>query len=370
MSTIAHPAPRRLASFALASVPGNERVALDQVAASVAALNLAPDRLNRLKTAVAEATMNAIEHGNGGRPDLAVGIEVFQSGAEVVVTITDHGGRNDEGWTESRPKSLISPANSRVSKDPRGWGLFLIRHMVDAMDVTTEGEHRTVRLTIQTAPRDRGRSVAAACRARRSSQPEGCLCGPADGPGSLSREDSQHLRGDQMEEPATRMDIRQADGRTAVIDIRGDVTAASESALMSAYEEAARQGARRLVLNFSGLEYMNSGGIGMLVTLLVRANRQNQQLAAFGLSDHYREIFELTRLDEAITIYDDEQSALAGPAGRGERHDRAPWTEDIPPADPAEREAQDDRRAAPEDERQPARPCRATPEAGRPRSTG
>jgi len=117
-----------------------------------------------------------------------------------------------------------------------------------------------------------------------------------------------------MEESATRMDIRRADGRTAIIDIRGDVTAASESVLMSVYEEAVRQGAQRLVLNFSGLEYMNSGGIGMLVTLLVRANRQNQQLAAFGLSDHYREIFELTRLDEAITIYDDEQSALAGTA--------------------------------------------------------
>ncbi|MGO9781581.1 MAG: STAS domain-containing protein [Streptosporangiaceae bacterium] len=118
-----------------------------------------------------------------------------------------------------------------------------------------------------------------------------------------------------MEERATRMDIRQADGRTAIIDIRGDVTASSESVLMPAYEEAARQGARRLVLNFSGLEYMNSGGIGMLVTLLVRVNRQHQQLAAFGLSHHYREIFELTRLDEAITIYDDEQSALAGLAG-------------------------------------------------------
>ena len=117
-----------------------------------------------------------------------------------------------------------------------------------------------------------------------------------------------------MEESATRMDIRRADSRTAVIDISGDVTAASESALMSAYEEAARLGARRLVLNFTGLEYMNSGGIGMIVTLLVRANRQNQPLAAFGLSDHYREIFELTRLDEAITIYGDEQSALAGTA--------------------------------------------------------
>jgi anti-sigma B factor antagonist len=120
-----------------------------------------------------------------------------------------------------------------------------------------------------------------------------------------------------MEESATRMDVRQADGRTTIIDVRGDVTAASESVLMSAYEEATRQGGRRLVLNFTGLEYMNSGGIGMLVTLLVRANRQHQQLAAFGLSDHYREIFELTRLDEAIAIYDNEQSAVAGQAQGG-----------------------------------------------------
>jgi anti-sigma B factor antagonist len=80
---------------------------------------------------------------------------------------------------------------------------------------------------------------------------------------------------------------------------------------MSAYE-AAGGATSRLVLNFGGLEYMNSGGIGMLVTLLVRANRQHQQLAAYGLSEHYREIFELTRLDEAITIYDNEESALNG----------------------------------------------------------
>jgi len=57
---------------------------------------------------------------------------------------------------------------------------------------------------------------------------------------------------------------------------------------------------------------MNSGGIGLLVTLLVRANRQKQLLLACGLNDHYRQIFELTRLDEAITIYGDEESALAG----------------------------------------------------------
>jgi anti-sigma B factor antagonist len=112
-----------------------------------------------------------------------------------------------------------------------------------------------------------------------------------------------------MSEPTT-VQVRQGGGLTAVIDITGDVTAASEPVFMSAYEQADRQGARRLVLNFSGLGYMNSGGIGMLVTLLVRANRHHQELTACGLSEHYREIFELTRLDEAITIYDDERSAL------------------------------------------------------------
>ena len=117
-----------------------------------------------------------------------------------------------------------------------------------------------------------------------------------------------------MEAPAVRMDVRQAGNGVAVVDIKGEVTAACEPVLMAAYEEAEAGGARRLVLNFGGLEYMNSGGIGMLVTLLVRANRQRQELAAFGLSDHYREIFELTRLDEAITIYADEAEALAAAA--------------------------------------------------------
>jgi anti-sigma B factor antagonist len=115
-----------------------------------------------------------------------------------------------------------------------------------------------------------------------------------------------------MGAPAISMDVRRIGDEVAVVDIRGEVTAACEPVLMSAYEAASDGKTSRLVLNFAGLEYMNSGGIGMLVTLLVRANRQRQQLAAFGLSDHYREIFELTRLDEAITIYDSEESALNG----------------------------------------------------------
>ena len=116
----------------------------------------------------------------------------------------------------------------------------------------------------------------------------------------------------QMSAPAIRMDVRRVGEKTAVVDIKGEVTAACEPVLMSAYEAAGGSATSRLVLNFAGLEYMNSGGIGMLVTLLVRANRQHQQLGAYGLSEHYREIFELTRLDEAITIYDSEESALNG----------------------------------------------------------
>jgi anti-sigma B factor antagonist len=100
------------------------------------------------------------------------------------------------------------------------------------------------------------------------------------------------------------------DERTIVIRVRGDVTAASEGPLMAAYGQAGEK-TRVIVLDFSGLDYMNSGGIGLLVTLLVRANRQKQKLLACGLNDHYKQIFELTRLDEAIGIHDTEAAAIA-----------------------------------------------------------
>jgi anti-sigma B factor antagonist len=109
----------------------------------------------------------------------------------------------------------------------------------------------------------------------------------------------------------TAMDVRKINDTASIVDIKGEVTAASEAALMDAYSRAGAGGARIVALNFTDLEYMNSSGIGLLVTLLIRANRQNQNLVAFGLNDHYREIFKLTRLDEAIAIHDDEAAALA-----------------------------------------------------------
>jgi len=113
-----------------------------------------------------------------------------------------------------------------------------------------------------------------------------------------------------MPEAATRFDVREPSEHTRVIEIQGDITAASEDVLMEAYGRASEAGVRAIVLSFGELGYMNSGGIGLLVTLLVRAQRQRQRVLAYGLSDHYRQIFELTRLDEAVSIHDSEADAL------------------------------------------------------------
>jgi anti-sigma B factor antagonist len=114
-----------------------------------------------------------------------------------------------------------------------------------------------------------------------------------------------------MAQQITETNVRAIDEIASVIDINGEITARSEQPLMDAYARASGPRTRVVILNFARLDYMNSGGIGLLVTMLVRANRQKQKLAVFGLNEHYRQIFELTRLDEAIGIYEDELSAMA-----------------------------------------------------------
>ena len=114
-----------------------------------------------------------------------------------------------------------------------------------------------------------------------------------------------------MPEAKIAMSVREPANGLRVIDINGELTAFCEPVLTEAYGDADQPGVKKVILNFEGLDYMNSGGIGLLVTILIRAQRKGQHLAAFGLTDHYREIFSLTRLDEAITIYDDEAMAIA-----------------------------------------------------------
>jgi anti-sigma B factor antagonist len=114
-----------------------------------------------------------------------------------------------------------------------------------------------------------------------------------------------------MPAPVASINTRVLDQTTVILDISGDLTAACEAQLMDAYAWAGENRLHSVILNLSQLEYMNSSGVGLLVTLLMRTHRHKQRLLVYGLSDHYRQIFELTRLDDAISIYADESAALA-----------------------------------------------------------
>lgn len=107
------------------------------------------------------------------------------------------------------------------------------------------------------------------------------------------------------------MNVRQVSPTASIIDIQGEVTAFAENVLTSAYTEASTPTTRHIILNFSSLDYMNSSGIGLLVTLLIRVKRQKQYMSVYGLNEHYRNIFEITRLSDAIHIYQTEAEAIA-----------------------------------------------------------
>jgi serine phosphatase RsbU (regulator of sigma subunit)/anti-sigma regulatory factor (Ser/Thr protein kinase) len=134
-----------LADFELPSAPGNERQAMDLVERAVAELGLGTPRLERLKTAVGEATMNAMEHGNEYRPDRPVSIRVLLSGTRLRVRVTDRGGSAELG----EPLAPDLEAKLEGRQTPRGWGLFLIEKMVDEARVTSEGGGRTVELVLR-----------------------------------------------------------------------------------------------------------------------------------------------------------------------------------------------------------------------------
>lgn len=149
-------APTVLDRFEVGSEPGTERTALARVAAAVGGCGLNPQQVDRLKTAVGEAAMNAAEHGNGNRADLPVRIVVLRLADGVAVEITDCGGAaaaNAASTSAPLPDLDLKLAGLQTT---RGWGLYLIQHMVDAMDVTTDGDRHTVRLTVFTRPADEG----------------------------------------------------------------------------------------------------------------------------------------------------------------------------------------------------------------------
>jgi anti-sigma regulatory factor (Ser/Thr protein kinase) len=134
-----------VAEFSIPSQPGNERLAIERIGREVAGMGLPASRLEKLKTAVGEATMNAMEHGNRYRPDLPVKIRVEASDQQLSVFISDAGG----GREIPRPEMPDLEAKLDGQQSPRGWGLFLIKNMVDDVQVSSDEHHHTVELILR-----------------------------------------------------------------------------------------------------------------------------------------------------------------------------------------------------------------------------
>jgi serine phosphatase RsbU (regulator of sigma subunit)/anti-sigma regulatory factor (Ser/Thr protein kinase) len=139
-----HPEEKRLVSFRLPSVEGNERLAIDTVVEAVAPLGLSQTRLERLKTAVGETVMNAIEHGNRNDPALDVGVEVSTTASSLTVRVSDQGGDTEIPDAET-PDIEAKLAGEQT---PRGWGLFLVAEMVDEVRRSTDNGAHVVELVI------------------------------------------------------------------------------------------------------------------------------------------------------------------------------------------------------------------------------
>jgi serine phosphatase RsbU (regulator of sigma subunit)/CHASE1-domain containing sensor protein/anti-sigma regulatory factor (Ser/Thr protein kinase) len=136
---------RILTDFALPSERGNERRAVEEVARAVSGLGLPEKSLERLKTAVAEATMNAMEHGNKYNPDVPVKIQVWLLEERLLVRIIDRGSAPLSSSTKEVPDL---EAKLESMQTPRGWGLFLIQKMVDEIRVSGNPDHHTIELVM------------------------------------------------------------------------------------------------------------------------------------------------------------------------------------------------------------------------------
>jgi anti-anti-sigma factor len=106
--------------------------------------------------------------------------------------------------------------------------------------------------------------------------------------------------------------VRHHQPRIMVIELHGEINNFAEEALNTAYEQAEREAPEAILLNFADVDYINSTGIALIVTLLAKARTAHRQLLSCGLSEHYVEIFNITRLADFMTVYPDETSALAG----------------------------------------------------------
>ena len=144
--------------------------------------------------------------------------------------------------------------------------------MVDEMNVSSDGDRHTVELVFDLAKATKG--------------------------------------GQMQEQVADKAKVRHQDGK-AIVDLPARIDSTAEQTLNDAYAEASQRSGQ-VVLNFSGVDFLSSTGIALIVGMLARSRKDGKKISSCGLSDHYRAIFEITRLSDFMQIFPDERAALAG----------------------------------------------------------
>ena len=112
-----------------------------------------------------------------------------------------------------------------------------------------------------------------------------------------------------MEVRHLNVEVRLEEG-IVVLDLRGEINGFAEEALNAAYAEAEAMDPKTVLLNFEEVDYINSTGIALIVGLLAKARASRRSLLACNLSEHYVEIFNITRLSDFMSVFPDERSAV------------------------------------------------------------
>jgi anti-anti-sigma factor len=94
------------------------------------------------------------------------------------------------------------------------------------------------------------------------------------------------------------------------VHLTGTVNRLAKEQLETAYDQATAEPGR-VLLDFAAVDYINSTGIAVIVGILAKARAEGREVGAFGLTDHYREVFQITRLADFMAIYDNEDAAVA-----------------------------------------------------------
>ena len=264
----------------LPSQLGYEKVAMSTAAAVAKLMGFREDRVEDLKTAVAEACINAIEHGNKLNEDLSVGVVLSAGINALEVKVIDDG----KGLKTLPPKPDIDK-KIHGEEDPRGMGMFLIQALVDEAEWVkgSNGKSSYVRLVIR---------LDAVKRINTGEQRRHEIV-----------QSETKARVDQLTSPAGHP--------VTALRFEGDIASTSKEAVLGSYQALPKETAKLVLLDFTKVDYINSSGIALVIQMLIEAANSGQKVYAFGLSPHFTKVFTMVGITKYAGLFPTQADALA-----------------------------------------------------------